>query len=207
MGDYRMSESKKVLPGLFDEDFVRGNIPMTKREVRMAVLTELALSLDSKVLDVGAGTGSISIEAALMAPEGQVWAIEKEPEGIELIKENAQRLGATNLTVLSGTAPEELIHVPEELDAVIVGGSGGKLEEILSLSGDRLRVGGRLVATAVTTGTVDRVCRYYAERRGEYEFWGYQTAITRLRPAGAHFLFQAQNPVYILVAVKKKSDN
>lgn len=203
-----MSEFKKVLPGLFDEDFVRGNIPMTKREIRMAVLTELALSPDSKVLDVGAGTGSISIEAALMAPEGRIWAIEKEPEGIELIKENAQRLGATNVTVLSGTAPEEFAHVTEELDAVIVGGSGGKLEEILSLSGGRLRVGGRLVATAVTTGTVDRVCRYYGERRSEYEFWGYQTAITRLRPAGAHFLFQAQNPVYILVAVKKKnSDN
>lgn len=203
-----MSEFKRTLPGLFDEEFVRGNIPMTKREVRISVLTELALNPDSKVLDVGAGTGSISIEAALMVPQGHVWAIEKEAEGIELIKANAQQLGATNLTVLSGTAPEEFSHVPEEVDRVVVGGSGGKLEEILSLSGQRLREGGRLVATAVTTGTVDRICRYYAERRDQYQFLGYQTAITRLRPAGSHFLFQAQNPVYILVALKKKkSDN
>lgn len=194
---------KKHKLGIEDERYIRGDIPMTKREVRMAVLAEAALEKDSKVLDVGAGTGSISIEAALATPLGKVWAIEKESEGIKLIKENMAKFGVQNIQVIEGLAPEAMDDVEDNLDAVIIGGSGGNLESILDKSGTLLKIGGRIIVTAVTTGTVDRAASYFAGRKEEYQFWGYQTAVTRLRLAGRHFLFQALNPVYILVAEKK----
>ena len=189
--------------GIEDEKFIRGDIPMTKREIRMAVIAEANLSIDSHVLDIGAGTGSISIEAALAAPQGQVWAIEKEAEGIKLIKENMEKFAVTNIQVIEGLAPEAMENVKSSLDAVIIGGSGGNLESILDQSGNLLKIGGRIIVTAVTTGTVDRATRYFGEKKEQYRFWGYQTAVTRLRPAGRHFLFQALNPVYILVAEKR----
>ena len=81
----------KYQMGIPDEEFIRGGIPMTKREVRISVLAEANIKEDSKVLDVGAGTGSISIEAALLASKGKVWAIEKEAEGIDLIHQNSEK--------------------------------------------------------------------------------------------------------------------
>lgn len=188
--------------GIEDEEFIRGNIPMTKREVRMAVLAEAALQNDSNVLDIGAGTGSISIEAALQAPNGKVWAIEKELEGIDLIQKNAEKHGSLNIQVLAGRAPEMMEEIDRLLDTVIIGGSGGELEAILDRSSDLLKIGGRIVVTAVTTGTVDRAARYFSERKEEYQWWGYQAGYTRLRPVGSHFLFQAQNPVFLVVAKK-----
>lgn len=189
--------------GIEDEDFIRGNIPMTKREVRMAVLAEAALQNDSNVLDIGAGTGSISIEAALQAPSGKVWAIEKESEGIDLIQKNAEKHGVKNIEILAGRAPEMMAEIDHLLDAVIIGGSGGELEAILDRSSDLLKIDGRIVVTAVTTGTVDRAARYFSERKEEYQWWGYQAGYTRLRPVGSHFLFQAQNPVFLVVAKKR----
>lgn len=189
--------------GIEDEDFIRGNIPMTKREVRMAVLAEAALQKDSNILDIGAGTGSISIEAALQSPDGKVWAIEKEPEGIDLIHKNAVKHGVKNIEILAGRAPEMMAEVDHLLDAVIIGGSGGELEAILDRSCDLLKIDGRIVVTAVTTGTVDRAARYFSERKDEFQWWGYQAAYTRLRPVGSHFLFQAQNPVFLIVAKKQ----
>lgn len=194
--------NRKAL-GIEDEDFIRGNIPMTKREVRMAVLAEAALQDDSKVLDIGAGTGSISIEAALQAPNGKVWAIEKESEGIDLIQKNAEKHGVSNIKILEGRAPEMMSEIDHLLDVVIIGGSGGELEAILDRSNDLLKIGGRIVVTAVTTGTVDRAARYFSERKEKYQWWGYQAAYTRLRPVGSHFLFQAQNPVFLIVAKKQ----
>ena len=121
----------KYQMGIPDEDFIRGGIPMTKREVRISVLAEANIKEDSKILDVGAGTGSISIEAALLAPKGKVWAIEKEAEGIDLIRQNSEKFGVENLISIEGLAPDAMSQVSEELDAVIIGGTGGSLEDIL----------------------------------------------------------------------------
>ena len=121
----------KYQMGIPDEDFIRGGIPMTKREVRISVLAEANIKEDSKVLDVGAGTGSISIEAALLASKGKVWAIEKEAEGIDLIRKNSEKFGVENLIAIEGLAPEAMSQISEELAAVIIGGTGGSLEDIL----------------------------------------------------------------------------
>ena len=193
----------KYQMGIPDEDFIRGGIPMTKREVRISVLAEANIKEDSKVLDVGAGTGSISIEAALLASKGKVWAIEKEAEGIDLIRKNSEKFGVENLIAIEGLAPEAMSQISEELDAVIIGGTGGSLEDILDQSSKLLKLGGKIVVTAVTTGTADRAARYFIDHKNEYDFLGYQAAYTRLRPVAKHFLFQALNPVYLLVGTKK----
>ena len=133
--------------GIKDEDFVRGKVPMTKEEIRILTLVKARITPDTVVYDVGAGTGSISIEAARMAPQGHVYAIEKNPDGIALIAENAKKFGAENITIVEGTAPDALADLPA-LDAAIIGGSGRKLADILDIIGARLRPQGRSVANA-----------------------------------------------------------
>ena len=119
------------MPGLPDEAFHRGRVPMTKEEIRILSVSKLKLEPDSVVYDVGAGTGSVSVECALLCPEGQVYAIERNPEGIQLIEENAKLHRTANLTAVQGTAPEALAGLPSPTHAFI-GGSSGNLKEILS---------------------------------------------------------------------------
>ena len=102
--------------GIKDEDFVRGKVPMTKEEIRILTLVKARITPDTVVYDVGAGTGSISIEAARMAPQGHVYAIEKNPDGIALIAENAKKFGAENITIVEGTAPDALADLPERAE-------------------------------------------------------------------------------------------
>ena len=92
--------------GIRDEEFIRGDVPMTKQEIRMAVMNEARVDEDSVILDVGAGTGSISIEAALGAPKGHVYAIERFDKGIELIQQNMEKFNVSNMTVIKAKAPE-----------------------------------------------------------------------------------------------------
>ena len=104
---------------------------MTKEEIRILSVSKLKLEPDSVVYDVGAGTGSVSVECALLCPEGQVYAIERNPEGIQLIEENAKLHRTANLTAVQGTAPEALAGLPSPTHAFI-GGSSGNLKQILS---------------------------------------------------------------------------
>ena len=103
---------------------------MTKCEIRKAVMNEARIEEDSIVLDVGAGTGSISIEAALAAPKGHVYAIERFDKGIDLINENMKKFNVNNMTVIKSKAPEGMEELPE-LDAVIIGGSAGGMTGIM----------------------------------------------------------------------------
>ena len=138
--------------GIPDEEFIRGDVPMTKCEIRKAVMNEARIEEDSIVLDVGAGTGSISIEAALAAPKGHVYAIERFDKGIDLINENMKKFNVNNMTVIKSKAPEGMEELPD-LDAVIIGGSAGGMTGIMDEAQRLLKVGGRLVVTAVTMET------------------------------------------------------
>ena len=109
-----------------DKDFIRGNIPMTKFNIRVLTLGYLAIQEGDRLLDIGAGTGSISIEASLQG--ALVWAIEKEEEGINLIKSNDDRFN-TGITIIKGIAPEDLPNIM--FNKCFVGGSKGKLSEIV----------------------------------------------------------------------------
>lgn len=113
---------------LRDEEFIRGKIPMTKFEVRVLTIAMLDISADDVFLDIGAGSGSISIQAVLLG--AKVFAVEREPEGLELISQNAIKFDAT-VNIIGGYAPEAFDNI-EAFNKCFIGGSGGKLHEIVS---------------------------------------------------------------------------
>lgn len=115
-----------------DDLFIRGDVPMTKSEVRAVALSKLELSEESVLFDIGAGTGSVAVEAALMARRGHVYAIEKKAGAQELILKNREKFGAETLTLVRGSAPEALKTLPVPTHAFIGGGTA-QLEEILEI--------------------------------------------------------------------------
>ena len=128
-----------------DEKFIRGSVPMTRQEIRILTLAKAQLDSSSVIVDVGAGTGSISIEAAQLAPNGKVFAIERNAEAVELIKRNVEKFSVDNVEIICAAAPDGLENLPT-LDAAIIGGSGGRLEKILDiLYIQNLKSAGRLL--------------------------------------------------------------
>ena len=179
-------------PGLPDAAFLRGDVPMTKEEVRALALSRLRLEENHIVWDVGAGTGSVSVECALACPRGRVFAVEKKPEALALIGENRARFGVDNLEVVAGTAPEALEALPAP-DRVFLGGTSGNMEEILDAV-FRKNPAARVVCTAVTLETVGEAARRFAKLEGADMV---QVSVTRTRPAGPYHLMDAQNPVWL----------
>lgn len=178
--------------GLPDDAFLRGDVPMTKEEVRTLALSKLRLNEDSVVWDVGAGTGSVSIECALSCPAGRVFAVEKKEAALALLAENKARFHASNLTIVGGTAPEALEELPAP-DRVFLGGTSGELSEILDVV-FRKNPAARVVCTAVTLETVAEAARLFAGLEGADMV---QVSATRTRQAGRYHLMDAQNPVWI----------
>jgi cobalt-precorrin-6B (C15)-methyltransferase len=191
---------KVKFPGIADELFIRGDIPMTKQEVRILAVAKAHIGECDVVIDIGAGTGSLSIEAALLAKSGKIFAVEREAEGVELIRTNAAQFGVTNLEVIAGTAPKALDGLPKA-DVIFVGGSGGNLAEILEQANVLLSPGGRLIITAVTVETLHDALQAM-DCTGGYLVEACGVQITRLRRAGPKNMFQALNPVYIIACTK-----
>jgi cobalt-precorrin-6B (C15)-methyltransferase len=189
-----------AVPGIPDNEFIRGDIPMTKQEIRILALVKARIGEADTVLDIGAGTGSFSIEAALLAPRGRVYAIEKEPAGVALIRANAAKFGAANLEIVAGAAPEALEGLPAA-DAIFIGGSGGRLGGILAAADRLLKPGGRLILAAVTVETLHQALAALDDRPG-YGTEAVGVHVTRLRKAGGKHMFQAGNPVYIIACTK-----
>ena len=117
---------------------------ITKREVRAVSLYSLGLRQDSVVWDIGAGTGSVSVEAALIANRGQVYAVERDTDSLPLLEANVSRWGSENIHIVAGEAPGVLAALPDP-DSVFVGGSGGNLAAILEYAASRLNPGGSIV--------------------------------------------------------------
>lgn len=179
-------------PGLPDQGFLRGDVPMTKEEVRALVLSKLRPQPQHVAWDVGAGTGSVSVELALSCPAGRVYAVERKPEALDLLKRNKRRFGVQNLEIVDGTAPEALKGLPAP-DRVFLGGTSGSLEEILRLVFCK-NPEARVVCTAVTLETVGEAARYFSGL-GEADM--VQLSVTHTRQAGRYHLMDAQNPVWI----------
>ena len=188
--------------GIKDEAFVRGKVPMTKEEIRILTLVKAQIAPDAVVYDIGAGTGSLSIEAARLAPAGHVYAIEKNPEGIGLIAENATKFSVENITVVEGAAPDALAGLPAP-DVALIGGSGRRLADILDLIGERLRPNGRIVANAITMQTVAACLDYFHAHAEQYTYEAIQVQINRLERVGSYDMAKALNPIYIITAQRK----
>ena len=182
--------------GVADDAFLRGNVPMTKQEVRAAILSKLALRRTDTVWDVGAGTGSVSVELALAANEGRVYAVECADEACSLIEKNRRRFGAWNLKLVRGTAPEALSDLSAP-DAVFVGGSKGRLRAILeaALSANPAA---RLCVSAVALETLGAALESCKALNLDTEIT--QLSVARSRPAGELHLLTANNPVFLITA-------
>lgn len=197
------NESKKVweyeAPGIPDEVFVRGSVPMTKQEVRAVSVSKLRLCKGSTVYDIGAGTGSVTVECALRCKKGIVYAIERSRDGLELISRNVKKFKLNNVNIVEGEAPSALINLPEP-DRVFIGGSGGNMEGILDwVKGTSRPV--RVVANAVTVESVYEAIKGL-EKRGFDNIEAVSVAVSRSRKAGSNNLMEALNTVYIISADK-----
>lgn len=183
-----------------DEEFQRGDAPMTKSEVRSLSVAKLNLNRDSIAWDIGAGTGSVTIEMALAAADGEVYAIEKKPAAAALIEENAKMFGTPNVEVHVGTAPEALTGLPAPTHAFI-GGSSGNMKEILQLllsKNPQVRV----VVNAITLETVAEANSCFKEL-GFTDIDITQIQAAKAKKVGPYEMMMGQNPVYIFAGTGK----
>ncbi len=179
-----------------DEAFIRGDAPMTKRSVRALALALLNIRPEDTVLDIGAGTGAVTVETARRAHAGRVFAVERNAAALELLRRNRERFGAFNITVVPGIAPEALQGLPAA-DKVFVGGSGGNLDAIVRAVFARNPEAG-MVITAVTLETLHEAVSVLSAL-------GWEPDVTCLNAAtahrlGAYHLMKAENPVHIVKA-------
>ncbi len=194
------------VPFLHEEHFAK-RVPkkglITKREVRALALAALRIPPDGCVWDIGAGSGSVAIEAALLAPQGRVYAVELDPEGVALCRENCVAHRVDNVRVIEGRAPEALAGL-EPPDAVFVGGSKGSLEAIAETVLRQLRPGGRLAVNAITLENVAQA--YQALRSRGLEPEVLLVNVSRGAPLAGYVRYEALNPVHILVAEKPREE-
>ena len=183
--------------GFPDSEFIRGGTPMTKSAVRSVILSRLNLHDTDIVYDVGAGTGSVSVEAALLARGGHVYAFECEEEGCRLIEKNAWRFGVSNISVISSEAPKSFAGLPAP-DTVFIGGSNGALVDIVSAVLQKNKAA-RLVISAVTLETLSQASALMARLPvGDVEIL--QLSVSQAKPVGTYHLMTAHNPIFILSA-------
>lgn len=191
-------EAAEVLPrrapGLPDEAFERGDVPMTKQEVRAAVLAKLAVRPEDILWDVGAGTGSVSVELALAAPRGRVYAVECRPEGCALIKANREKFRTRNLVLVEGLAPAALSDLPAP-DAVFIGGSKGSLAAIVDTALDK-NPDARICVSAIALETLSAAVAALTAKGRTMQVS--QIAVSRAKAVGGLHLMMAQNPIYLI---------
>ena len=187
--------------GIPDEAFLRGKVPMTKEEVRSISISKLRLTRDSVIYDVGAGTGSVSIECALMADRGKVYAIEWKEDAWKLVAENRKKFGTANLEIIPGRAPEALKELPAPTHAFI-GGSSGSLKAILrTLLRKNPKV--RMVVNCITLETVQEVMEAARDLDLTIEDI-VSVTVARSKTVGDHHMMMGQNPVYVMVLWHEK---
>ncbi|MCP4402634.1 MAG: precorrin-6Y C5,15-methyltransferase (decarboxylating) subunit CbiT [bacterium] len=173
-----------------DEEFIRGTVPMTKFDVRVLTLAMLDIGPGDLLLDIGAGTGSIGIQAARLGAE--VWAIERKPEGVELIRQNAAKF-SVSIEVISGSAPEAIGRIPKVANCFI-GGSGGKLKEIFEALNPHLTPGNRLVANFIKVENMVE-CKALLQ---QYKYQRIESRLIQSAQTDKHGLLRGQNPVFIV---------
>ena len=181
--------------GISDGEFLRGKAPMTKEEVRTVSLSKLRLSEDSVCYDVGAGTGSVSVEMALRAWMGQVYAIEKKEDALALLKENKKKFAVDNLVIIPGVAPEAMTELPAPTHAFI-GGSSGNMQDIINLLLEK-NPKVRIVINCMTLETVTEAMNAIRDF-GLEDVDIVQLAAARSKSIGRYHMMMGENPIYII---------
>lgn len=203
------AEPELATHGLPDEEFIRGKAPMTKTEVRTVSLAKLRLPKDAICYDIGAGTGSVSVEMALRASEGAVYAIEKKEDALALLHENKKKFALDHMHIVPGTAPEALEALPVPTHAFI-GGSSGNMKEIVELLLNK-NPQVRIVINCITLETVGEAldCIRELEKQETYQCESevVQLCASRSKNIGRYHMMMGENPIYIItVQAHEKSE-
>ncbi len=183
-----------------DEAFIRGKVPMTKSEVRTVSISKMHLTNDAIFYDIGAGTGSISIQVGKMYPNSKVYAIEKNPEAIKLMEENRLKFAVDNMTIIDGFAPKVLLDLPTPTH-VFIGGSSGQLEEILEVLESKNPMV-RVVISAIALETQIKVMQICKENKWQLKEM-IQLSVAKAKEVGTYHLLMGQNPISIFVLERK----
>jgi len=189
-------------PGIPDEYFERTeNVPITKEEVRTIQISKARLKPGLIVYDIGCGSGSISIEAALQVESsGKVLAIDHDKNAIELTKKNIEKFGLSNISVIFGNAKEKILEL-EEADAVFIGGTGGDTKDLVEISQNKLKSGGRIVIGTILIETLYSVLQILDKLQFESVDIT-QVTIAKSRKTSTGTMMLARNPVTIISATK-----
>lgn len=185
--------------GIDDEQFATAKKLITKQEVRAVTLAKLQLQNDLVMWDIGTGSGSVSIEASNLMPNGKIYALEKNPQYLAFVRDNLKKFVARNVVLIESFAPEGLEDLPDP-DRVFIGGSGGMLEEIIDAVDKRLKPEGVIVLNAVTLDTLTKAVEFLEDH-------GYTVEVTcvnvsKTKGLTEYKMFEALNPVYIITARK-----
>ncbi|MCA9811739.1 MAG: precorrin-6Y C5,15-methyltransferase (decarboxylating) subunit CbiT [Nitrosarchaeum sp.] len=190
-------------PGIPDEYFERTEkVPITKEEVRVVQISKARLSPGQIVYDIGCGSGSISIEAALQVENsGKVLAVDHDSNAVDLTKKNLAKFGVTNVEVIYGDAKEKIPDL-EQADAIFIGGTGGDTQDIVKICNRKLRSGGRIVIGIILIETLYSVLKVL----DELDFDSVditQVTISKSRKTSTGTMMLARNPVTIISATKR----
>ena len=188
-------------PGIPDKLFERlPGIPLSKREVRVLIISSLRMKPDSVFWDIGAGTGTIPVEIGLLCPQGQIIAIERDDEVARLIKRNCDRFGVNNVNVIQGSAPDCLQEIEPKPNLVCIEG-GKPIKDILKQTWQYLQPEGRIVATVNSLENLYIISEGLSELQAR-NIEVVQSAVNRLETRGIHQTFAAVNPMFILSGEK-----
>lgn len=184
-----------------DEEFLRGKVPMTKEEIRFVSLGKMEMKGDDICLDIGGGTGSVSMEMARFARNGKVFVIERNDEAFELIHKNKEKFGLENLNIIKGMAPDGLKDLNTKFNKIFIGGSAGNLVEIIKYSYDNLVEDGILVLNFIVLENISTA----VEELKKYNFKDVdicQIIVSKNRKVKDFNMMMAENPIYVITAKK-----
>ena len=200
------SAPKRYALGIDDEEFSQRKPDkglITKKEIRVLSLQAMQLQKDSTIWDVGTCTGSMAIEAGKLAPEGQVYAVEKNAPDLENCLQNQQKF-RVDLTAIHSKAPAGLEQFPDP-DAIFIGGTGGEMVELLQLCCERLKPNGRIVLNAATIENLYKAVEAFKACGFAVEIL--QAQLARSKPILDMTRFVPLNPIYIISAYRKEENH
>lgn len=192
---------KYKTPGIPDEEFERlDEVPITKEEVRVVQISKARLKRGYTVYDIGCGSGSISVEAAIQVESaGKIYAVDFDPKAIDLTKKNLEKFGISNVTTILGNAKEKISELPQA-DAIFIGGTGGDTKEILELCYDKIKSGGRIVLGIILIETLFSVVELIKKLNLSVDIT--QITISKSRKTTTGTMMLARNPVTIVSLTK-----
>ena len=184
-----------------DEEFIRGKCPMTKEEIRMLSVSKMNINEDSTVLDVGSGTGSITVQSAVICKNGKVYSIEKEEEAFNVTKSNIEKFKCSNVELMKNDAVSSLKDLKEKdikFDSIFIGGSSGQLKDIIEVSDKLLKNSGTIVMNFITLDNAYKAIEVLKELNYKVDI----SLINVSKNRGNSLMMIALNPIYIIQCLK-----